>query len=65
LSRPLPAAAPKPKKSPVPVPKRTLLIFFLALVVIILGGLAVLATIDIPAPKTRIERTIPNDRLPR
>jgi hypothetical protein len=25
----------------------------------------VLATIDIPAPKTRIERTIPNDRLPR
>jgi hypothetical protein len=47
------------------VPKRTLLIFFLALIVIVLGGLAVLATIDIPAPTTRIERTIPNDRLPR
>jgi hypothetical protein len=27
--------------------------------------LVVLATIDIPAPKSRIERTIPNDRLPR
>lgn len=47
------------------MPKHTLLIFFLALIVIVLGGLAVLATIDIPAPKTRIERTIPNDRLPR
>ncbi|HEX2116483.1 MAG TPA: hypothetical protein VHM01_18915 [Alphaproteobacteria bacterium] len=47
------------------MPKRTLLIAALAFVVIVLGGLAVLATIDIPAPKTRIERTIPNDRLPR
>jgi hypothetical protein len=47
------------------VPKRTLLIIFVAFIVVILGGLAVLATIDIPAPKTRIERTIPNDRLPR
>jgi hypothetical protein len=47
------------------VPKRILLIAVLAVVVIVLGGLAVLATIDIPAPKSRIERTIPNDRLPR
>jgi hypothetical protein len=47
------------------VTKRTLLIVIVALAVIVLGGLAVLATIDIPAPKTRIERTIPNDRLPR
>lgn len=47
------------------MPKRPLLILVVALVVIVLGGLAVLATIDIPAPKTRIERTIPNDRLPR
>jgi hypothetical protein len=47
------------------VPKRFLLTLLIAFVVIILGGLAVLATIDIPAPKTRIERTIPNDRLPR
>jgi hypothetical protein len=47
------------------VPKRTLLTLLIALAVIVLGGLAVLATIDIPAPKTRIERTIPNDRLPR
>jgi hypothetical protein len=45
--------------------KRTLLILFLAVVVLVLGGLVVLATIDIPAPKSRIERTIPNDRLPR
>ena len=47
------------------MPKRFLLILLIALIVIVLGGLAVLATIDIPAPKTRIERTIPNDRLPR
>lgn len=47
------------------MPKRTLLILVIALLVIVLGGLAVLATIDIPAPTTRIERTIPNDRLPR
>jgi hypothetical protein len=47
------------------VPKRILLTLLIALAVIVLGGLAVLATIDIPAPKTRIERTIPNDRLPR
>lgn len=47
------------------MPKRILLTLLIALVVIVLGGLAVLATIDIPAPKTRIERTIPNDRLPR
>ncbi len=47
------------------MPKRTLLILVVALLVIILGGLAVLATIDIPVPTARIERTIPNDRLPR
>ena len=47
------------------MPKRTLLIIVVALAVVVLGGLAVLATIDIPPPKTRIERTIPNDRLPR
>ena len=47
------------------MPKRILLTLLIALAVIVLGGLAVLATIDIPAPKTRIERTIPNDRLPR
>jgi hypothetical protein len=47
------------------VPKRTLLILVVALIVIVLGGLAVLATVDIPVPTARIERTIPNDRLPR
>ena len=47
------------------MPKRTLLIIVAVLAVLVLGGIAVLATIDIPAPKSRIERTIPNDRLPR
>lgn len=47
------------------MPKRTLLIIVAALVIFVLGGFALLATVDIPAPKTRIERTIPNDRLPR
>ena len=66
MSRAPPHPRPTADKSLVPpVPKRTLLILFLALVVLVLGGLVVLAMIDIPAPKTRIERTIPNDRLPR
>ncbi len=47
------------------MPKRTLLIIFAVLAVLVLGGIALLATIDIPAPKSRIERTVPNDRLPR
>lgn len=47
------------------MPKRTLLIIFAVLAVLVLGGIILLATVDIPAPKTRIERTVPNDRLPR
>jgi hypothetical protein len=47
------------------VPKRTLLIILAIVAVLVLGGIALLATVDIPAPKSRIERTIPNDRLPR
>ena len=47
------------------MPKRTLLIILAIVAVVVLGGIAVLATVDIPAPKSRIERTIPNDRLPR
>jgi hypothetical protein len=47
------------------VPRRTLLIIVAVLGVVVLGGFALLATVDIPAPKSRIERTIPNDRLPR
>lgn len=45
--------------------KRTLVIILAVLVLVVLGGFAVLATIDIPPPSSRIERTIPNDRLPR
>lgn len=47
------------------MPKRTLLIIVAVLAAVVLGGFALLATVDIPAPKSRIERTIPNDRLPR
>jgi hypothetical protein len=47
------------------VPKRSLVIIAAIVVLVILGGFAVLATIDIPAPSSRIERVIPNDRLPR
>jgi hypothetical protein len=41
------------------------LIILAIVAVLVLGGIALLATVDIPAPKSRIERTIPNDRLPR
>ena len=47
------------------MPKRTLLIILGAIAAVLVGGFALLATVDIPAPKSRIERTIPNDRLPR
>jgi HAMP domain-containing protein len=47
------------------LPKRTLLIILAAIAVVVAGGFALLATVDIPAPTSRIERTIPNDRLPR
>jgi hypothetical protein len=45
--------------------KRTLLIIVAAIAIVVLGGFALLAALDIPAPTSRIERTIPNDRLPR
>ena len=35
------------------------------LVVLIGGGLVYLAAFDIPAPRTKIEKVIPNDRLGR
>lgn len=44
---------------------RPLAIILAVLAVVVLGGFAVLATMDIPAPTSRIERVIPNDRLPR
>jgi hypothetical protein len=47
------------------VPIRTLVIAAAAVGVVLIGGLALLAAWDIPAPTSRIERVIPNDRLPR
>ena len=37
----------------------------LLLVLLFLGGAIFLATWDIPAPLTTIEKVIPNDRFPR
>jgi len=44
---------------------RITLIVVAALVVIVGIGLAVLASVDIPAPSGEVEKTIPADRLPR
>jgi hypothetical protein len=41
---------------------RLLLIVLLLLVV---GGAVLLATSDFPAPVTRVEKIIPNDRFPK
>jgi hypothetical protein len=64
VSPPRPTAASQFRRTEA-VPKRSLVIILAVLAIVILGGFAVLATIDIPAPSTRIERVIPNDRLPR
>lgn len=40
-------------------------IVFLLLVVMVVGGAVFLATWDIPAPITEIEKELPDDRFPR
>ena len=45
--------------------KRPAVLLILILIVAFAGLLAFLANWDIPAPTTRIERVVPNDRLPR
>lgn len=45
--------------------KKPFAIVVILVVLALAGALAFLATWDIPAPSTRIERVIPNDRLPR
>ncbi len=35
----------------------------LFLVAVVVGGIAFLATLDIPPPTHRVEKTIPNDRF--
>ncbi|MCW5749724.1 MAG: hypothetical protein KIT81_01150 [Alphaproteobacteria bacterium] len=43
-----------------------IVLFLIAgLVLIVLGGGAFLAAWDIPAPTQRVEKVIPNERLPR
>ena len=38
---------------------------FLLLVVIVVGAAAFFATWDIPAPKAKIEKVLPDDRFPK
>lgn len=45
--------------------KRPLVILIALVVLLVVGGFAFLATWDIPAPTSHVERAIPNDRLPR
>jgi hypothetical protein len=44
---------------------RIILIVVAALLVIVGIGLAILASVDIPAPSGEVEKSIPADRLPR
>ena len=45
--------------------KRIVLILAAVLLLIVLGGLALLGMIDIPPPTKTIEMNLPNDRLSR
>jgi hypothetical protein len=40
------------------------IIVAVALGAVLAVGLAILATVDIPAPSSQVEKTIPADRLP-
>ena len=40
-------------------------IILIAVVAVLVGGTAFLATWDIPAPMTTIEKVLPDDRFPR
>jgi hypothetical protein len=40
-------------------------IFIVVVIAVIAGGAAFLATWDIPAPSARIEKVIPDEKLPR
>jgi hypothetical protein len=42
---------------------RLLLIFVAFFALLVVGGGIFLASWDIPAPKAKVEKTIPNDRL--
>jgi hypothetical protein len=45
--------------------RRPFVLALAGLAVLLAGLVAFLASWDIPAPTARIEKTIPNDRLPR
>jgi hypothetical protein len=36
-----------------------------ALLILLIGGLAYLAFVDIPAPTTKVEKIVPDGRFPR
>lgn len=40
-------------------------LLLLALMILILGGMAYLAIWDIPPPTTTVERTLPDNKFPR
>lgn len=40
-------------------------VILILLAVIVVGGGVALAVIDIPAPTAKVEKVIPDDRLPR
>jgi len=45
--------------------RKFILILVAVLVVVALGGLALLGVVDLPPPTKTIETTLPNDRLTR
>lgn len=40
-------------------------ILLILVLLVLVGGGVFLATFDLPAPTARVEKVIPNDRLPR
>lgn len=45
--------------------KRLSVFFLVLLLAVVIGGVGVLATWDIPAPVSTVEKVLPDDRFPR
>jgi hypothetical protein len=45
--------------------KRLPIVIFVFLLVAVVGGVAMLATWDIPAPVTTVKKVLPDERFPR
>ncbi|WP_417518545.1 hypothetical protein [Minwuia sp.] len=54
-----------PKENPNCIMRRILLVMFALVFVLVAGGIAFVATTDIPPPSKQVRKVIPDDRFPK